>query len=303
VSTLFATLRALFAHPASHRAIDETEADWQHEQAAARTLRARAGVTMTTCGAVARLLVLSVPRETLLLLSSGRLLWRTVGFLIPFVVFIQVRPVIRYLGTFDWPLNASALPWLVPQAVPVVLPIALFYAVASPTLRRTPVLVVSVAVATFVFVIAGWIVPATNSRFRRVMFDALVAQQGGAAQTLEPERTLSTAVALNDARAWDMVVSTLSLSFCAAAMIPLATGVAALRQRVRVMAWCLFPAGLVASGFVGDYFGAVALQFIEPGAPSAIRLAVMFATVVVTQITIAIWLRRQPTGAAPNLTS
>jgi hypothetical protein len=302
VSALFATLRALLAHPASHRAIDETEADWQHECGAARTLFTRARIAAMSCGAAVRLVTLSVPRETSLL-SSGRLLWRTGGFLIPFVVLIQVGPVIRYLGAFDWRLNGSALPWLVPQAVSVALPIALFYAVASPTSRRTPILVVSVAVATFMFVTAGWIVPATNSRFRQVMFDALMAQQGGAAPTLEPERTLSTAIALDDARSWDKVISTLSLSFFAAAMVPLAAGVVALRHRVRRMAWCLFPAGLVASGFVGDYLGAIALQFMEPGAPSAIRLAVMFATVVATQITIAIWLHRQPAGAATNLAS
>jgi hypothetical protein len=294
VSALFAALGALLAHQASHRAIDETEADWRHEYGGATTLRARLLVIMMTCGAIARLIVLSLPRETSLL-SSGRLLWRTGAFLIPLVVLVQVQPAIRYFGEFDWSWTVRALLLLMPQAVPVVLPIALFYAIAWPTARRTPVLVVSLAAAAIVFVVVGWLVPETNSRFREAVFDMLIAQRGGTAPyTLTPEPTFWTALTLHDSRAWLMLVSTLSFPAIAAAMVPLAVAVADLDRRTRVASWCLFPPVFAASMFLGIVLRTFVQRIIPHShVRSVIGHALMFAVVACVQVVISVWLHRR----------
>jgi hypothetical protein len=168
MARLFCLLRALLAHPISHRAIDETEADWRHEAAEAASARMRSLVHARALMAAMRLVVFSGAREVTVV-PFLHLTLRVGLFLIPVVVLMQTpMGVFGYWRRLDWPWALSVTALLLPGMMVPALPVAVFYAIAGRTGRTTPILAVSLVAFVAAYLLQSWVAPAALEQLFRI---------------------------------------------------------------------------------------------------------------------------------------
>jgi hypothetical protein len=152
----------------SRRAIDQTLLDWTHEASEALTPAGRCRVAAVGLSGVARTVAASVALEVAHV-PLAWLMWR--------VALVAAAPAA--LMALPWVLDLqsdAAASWsallppavsLLPQAAVVILPAALFVAVAYPPLdRMVPAIGLSLMAVIGTLAIGAWVVPAANHYFR-----------------------------------------------------------------------------------------------------------------------------------------
>jgi hypothetical protein len=179
-------LAALPFEPRSRRAIDETLLDWAHEADGAETPGRRFVVHARSGAGLLRALVVSSALETLRL----PLHW----FASRVVVLLALPSVVLVLASYGFSPSAAreasatyrhALLLLVPDAAAWLAPMAFFYfAVWAPRQRCPPVIGVALAASVCTFVVAGWIAPVSNQRFRVQVFNAVAQGHADAGPVL-----------------------------------------------------------------------------------------------------------------------
>jgi hypothetical protein len=160
MGALFRLVRSLLAHPISHRAIDESEADWRHEAAEARSAHTRSVAHARALLALMRVVLLSSVRE-LSVVPLRQVTLRVMVFVIPIVVLMQTPAgAFGYWRRLDWPWALSVTALLLPGMMVPALPIAVFYAIAGRAGRTTPVLATSVVAFVATYLLQSWVAPA-----------------------------------------------------------------------------------------------------------------------------------------------
>jgi hypothetical protein len=300
MTTVFRTARLLLVDPASLRAVDETEADWRHERAEAVSMSARVAVGLSAVGALFRALVLSSGRE-LATVPCGQVALRVAAVLIPLVVLLQSQQ----LGRLYWQLGgfrtAEAALWLAPQAIAVILPVAVFYAVARPTSRPVSPVGLGILIALTTFLNRGWLVPVFNQEFREMAFRAF---GGGAGVTTNLvlvrgflEMTFWEALFSDEARSWRIVADTLLLPLVAASTVPLAVGTAGLGRSGRLLTWCAFPVGFAFTLFLGGLLSWLLREWIGKGWwQHGIDSLATWIVLIAAQLGAALWMWRRLRG-------
>ena len=154
--------------PRSRRAIDETLADWAHEdqQAPTRGRLFRAGVQGVL--STARVLSISVIRETVDP-GWGRGLarrWGLVAAVVTVLALATVAPMVDALGGQTFTLAVLSAPLV----LLAVLPPAIFLIFAwRPVSRAVPTAGTACFVAVVVLALAGWLVPLSSDLLQDVL--------------------------------------------------------------------------------------------------------------------------------------
>ena len=153
--------------------------DWTHEAAAAATPGARIAVNLRSTLALLRTLVFASAAET----------WRvpTLWFVSRLLILLILPASLLTWPAFDrlaaslkFPSLAAvdAFAMLVLNTATAIAPLAFFYFPGwLPRRRSVPLLGLALAAACLTLLATGWIVPATNQRFREVVYTTL---SGGA---------------------------------------------------------------------------------------------------------------------------
>ena len=224
----------------SRRAIDETLLDWTHEAAAAATPGARIAVNLRSTLALLRTLVFASAAETwrvpagwflsrlliLIILPASLLTWSAFGALATALKFPS-------------PAALDAFAMLVMNMAATIAPMGFFYFPGwLPRKRPVPLFGTALLAACLMLLATGWIVPATNQRFREVASTTL---NGGASPSRLDrgwtELTLPE-LAFGDANAVTHLISRLGLVAAAGAFV--FAGAALVRggsRRRRLAAW------------------------------------------------------------------
>ena len=225
----------------SRRAIDETLLDWTHEAAAAATPGARIAVNLRSTLALLRTLVFASAAET----------WRvpTLWFVSRLLILLILPASLLTWPAFDrlaaslkFPSLAAvdAFAMLVLNTATAIAPLAFFYFPGwLPRRRSVPLLGLALAAACLTLLATGWIVPATNQRFREVVYTTL----SGGASLDNPhlargwaEMTLPE-LAFGDANAVALLISRLGLVAAAGAFVFAGAVLTRGSRRRRMAAW------------------------------------------------------------------
>jgi len=194
------------------RALDETFADWRHEEALARSAFVRARVAIgglsASVSVVARGAVADFGRADTYRVGLG-----TVGVsLLLAAVLIVSQPgfLLAWPGAVSWTQGAVLRLYLLPMTLAVTLPLA---ALAPPYSRRGAPSLMGLALALTVLsgAILGWILPKSNQAFRESVASIAVARgdamvlQRGVPELSAPELVTLARRHPDDWRVWQVL--------------------------------------------------------------------------------------------------
>ena len=252
----------------SRRAIEETLLDWAHEEATATTHVGRAWVTARALVGVARSVAGAVALDVAHV-PYGWLLRRLILVGLPPGALLAGKPLFDNAANMagrgvDAVTISALLALLVPQALSVVLPLALFWAVLFPP-REERVPAIGVAVLGFmaVLTLTGWVAPYANQEFRERTFAFLtrhnpvpagvMLQRGLAEQT--SAALVQLALTEGDARARRQLVARIGLVSVTPALVLLGIAASKLTRRVRRHLTWIVPVGAGISLAIVDEAG------------------------------------------------
>ena len=171
------------------RAVDETLLDWAHEEALTTSPWGRAWVTTRALAGVARSLTAAVALDVVHV-PYGWLIGRLILIGTPFVALLAGRPLFDQAAALaardvDAGTISVLLALLVPQAVAIVFPLALYWTVLYPQ-RQYRIPPIGVATAAFIttLLLIGWVSPFANQEFRVRAFALFSGNELIAARTM-----------------------------------------------------------------------------------------------------------------------
>jgi len=165
--------------PRSRRAIDETLADWAHEQLEASTRGRRALAGVRGVLSVARVVLIVLVREAADL-GWARGLARRCGLVAAAVALLALATAVLMLDALD-ARTLALVPLGMPLALLIVMPPAIFLVLAwRPVARAVPTAGSACFLALVALALAGWLVPHSSE-----LVNDLLRQLLGA--TIEPE--------------------------------------------------------------------------------------------------------------------
>ena len=268
--------------PSSRRAIDETLLDWAHERAAAATPGARIAVNLRSTLALLRALVFASAAET----------WR-----VPTVWFVSRLLILLILpaSLLTWPAFArlatslkfpslpavDAFAMLVLNTATAIAPLAFFYFPGwLPRRRPVPLLGLALAAACLTLLATGWIVPATNQRFREVVYTTLGGRHWPYRAGGLTEMTLP-ALASSDVNAVGHLISRLGSVAAAGAFVYAGAVLMRGSRRRRLAAWVVPIACFYALLGLTDLLLA---SGVRPTVASALSIWTLTAAAMVTAV-------------------
>ena len=185
-----AFLLSLPFHDDTRRIIEETFGDWALEAQEARDLPSRLVAETRGIFGITRALAGGLIIE-LAHVPSRWLLWRLLLITIVPVAIMFVDPLFS-LRSVPWSTRVVLSVLLIPGALAVVLPLALFVTVAYPPPNRgVPGIGLAASGFALVLLLAGWIVPTANQQFRVGAYQQLADAPRGTLPPGPGEFTLS----------------------------------------------------------------------------------------------------------------
>jgi hypothetical protein len=162
-------LRALRFEARGRRAIDETLADWKHEDDRSGTLARRLWRSVCGCASLFRVLAGLTVQETVTM-PIGWLMGRLTLFVLAPSILL-VLPAVRAVALSGPHALFILTPLLLPQVVVVMLPLGFFFSVAWPP-RGRPIPVLGVMLCSFVLALitTNWAVPSGSQAYREMSF-------------------------------------------------------------------------------------------------------------------------------------
>jgi hypothetical protein len=241
-------LRVLPLDARGRRAVDETLADWAHEDERSGSPGRRVCRSVCGCASLFRVLAGLTVHETVTM-PMGWLLGRLTLFVLAPSV-LAVLPVL-VSGTLWTPAGLAATPLLLPAGLAVMLPLGFFFAVARPPRDRSiPVLGALLWSFALAVVISNWAVPSANQTFREITFH--LNGFSGSLPRGNPELSLFALASRAQAEGWQSAaaahlrVRTALVVLCPA-MIFLMIALRRLSRRRRLVWFALVPAAFFLS--------------------------------------------------------
>jgi hypothetical protein len=235
----------------SRRAIDETLADWAHEEHQAINRGRRALAALQGVLSVARVVSISLLRESV---DFGwcRGLARRWGVVAASVGLLAVAQACFMPPSFSVEVFALVLP-MVPMTLMAILPPALFLILAwRPVGRALPTAGAACFLAFALLLLAGWLVPLSSGVVNQLLFRSFDAIPGGEVQLPVPGDSISPIAAVLHVMSW---------GFLGAATVTFAAKLA--RRSPLRSRWWLAGAPLIYAAFIPTLQLAIGTSFIS----------------------------------------
>jgi hypothetical protein len=235
----------------SRRAIDETLADWEHEERQAINRGRRALAALQGVLSVARVISISLLRESV---DFG---WcrgsaRRWGVVAALVGLLAVAQACFMAPVFGVEVFALVLP-MAPMTLMAILPPTLFLIFAwRPVGRALPTAGAACFVAFALLILAGWLVPLSSGVVNQLLFGSFGPIPGGEIRRPVPSDSISSIAAVLHVMSW---------GFLGAATVTFAAKLA--RRSPLWNRWWLAGVPLIYAAFIPTLQLAIGTSFIS----------------------------------------